>query len=98
MRSIRYVLPLALVLLILSAPVPALAGEGDGEGEDPGPISTYEVRQDEKGWFDADYIYGISKAVLDSSMHEGAQVPLLVLTIPLDTAFILFEVIAACIA
>lgn len=97
MRSIRYILPLALALLILSAPGPALTGEGDGEGEDPGPISTYEVRQEE-GWFDADYVYGITKTLTSSSLSTGAQVPLLPFTLILDTALLPFELIAACIA
>jgi len=97
MRSIWYLLPLALSILILSAPALAPAGEGDGGKDDPGPISTYEVREEE-GWFDADYIFGITKTVLDSSMSTGAQIPLLLFTVPLDIALSPFELIAACIA
>ena len=95
MKFILAALPLALAVLLLSIPMSAMAAEGDGD--EGGTISTYEVRQDE-GWFDADYVYGITKSLTRSSLSTGAQVPLLPFTLILDTAFLPFELIAACIA
>lgn len=41
-------------------------------------------------WYNDSYIFGMTRGVTDSTMHPAAKVPLLVLTIPLDIAFLPF--------
>ena len=39
------------------------------------------------------YLFGMTRAVANSTMHPGAKAPLFVLTVPLDIVFLPFEAI-----
>jgi len=44
-------------------------------------------------WYNADLLFGMTRGVTNSTIHPAAQVPLLVLTIPLDIVFLPFAAI-----
>jgi len=47
------------------------------------------------GWsYNSDYIFAISRAVRDSAVPPAGKVPLFILTIPLDTVFLPFSLLA----
>ncbi len=54
----------------------------------------YQPREPEpKSWYNSDYIFGITRSVADSTIAPAGKVPLFVLTVPLDLAFLPFSVI-----
>ncbi len=73
------------------APGPAPREEIPEEGRlDP----RYQPREPlEEPWYNTDYLFGMTRAVTNSTIHPGAQVPLLVLTIPFDIVFLPFTAI-----
>jgi hypothetical protein len=73
----------------------ASSDAGDAEEERPGRIEPrYQPREPEpKPWYNSDYLFGMTRGVTNSTIHPAAQVPLLVLTIPLDIVFLPFAAI-----
>jgi hypothetical protein len=55
---------------------------------EPVPPST-----EPKPSYNSDYLFGMTRAVANSTMHPGAKAPLFVLTVPLDIVFLPFEAI-----
>lgn len=54
----------------------------------------YQPREPKpKPWYNDSLIFGMTRGVTNSTIHPAAQVPLLVLTIPLDIAFLPFAAI-----
>jgi len=95
-RTLRLYLVPGFLLLALIAASPALADNADDEGDDPGRLRpTYEPRPPpEKDVYTTDYLFGITRAVSESTLVPAAQIPLFILTVPLDIAFLPMEAIA----
>jgi hypothetical protein len=76
-------------------PSASSAEQADSGREGSRPLEPrYQPREPEpKPWYNSDYLFGMTRAVTGSTIHPGAQVPLLVLTIPLDIAFLPFAAI-----
>jgi hypothetical protein len=56
--------------------------------------SRYQPREPEKkGWYNSDYIFGMTRGVTGSTIAPAGQVPLLFLTVPLDIVFLPFALI-----
>jgi hypothetical protein len=56
--------------------------------------SRYQPREPEKkSWYNSDYIFGMTRGVTGSTIAPAGQVPLLVLTVPLDIVFLPFALI-----
>lgn len=51
------------------------------------------VPPEEPGWYNASYIFGMTRSVAASTMIPAAKVPLFVLTVPLDIVFLPFAAI-----
>jgi hypothetical protein len=51
------------------------------------------VQEEPPGWYNASYIFGMTRSVARSTMVPAAKVPLFVLTVPLDIAFLPFAAI-----
>ena len=93
----------ALCVLALSFSVVACASNGgsdrttsaDAAEDAPGRIEPrYQPREPlEEPWYNSDYLFGMTRGVTNSTIHPAAQVPLLVLTIPLDIIFLPFAAI-----
>ena len=83
-----------LLLIALTAASPILADEGTDEGS--GTLKpSYEPRPaPEKDVYTTDYLFAITRAVSESTLVPAAQVPLYILTVPLDIAFLPMEAIA----
>jgi hypothetical protein len=67
----------------------------EGDEERRGRIEPrYQPREpEEEPFYDSDYLFGITRAVTNSTMVPAGKVPLLLLTIPLDIAFLPFAAI-----
>jgi hypothetical protein len=77
-----------VLLLALIAPLAAVAEEGTMK-------PTYQPRQpEEKPVYTTDYLFGITRAVSESTLVPAAQIPLFILTVPLDIVFLPMEAIA----
>ena len=83
-----------LVLLALVVASPVLAD--DAEEEVSGTLEpTYQPRPPpEKDVYTTDYLFAITRAVSESTLVPAAQVPLYILTVPLDIVFLPMEAIA----
>jgi hypothetical protein len=58
-------------------------------------LSSMERASGSTGWsYNSEYIFGISKAVRDSSMPPGAKIPVYVFALPLDLCLLPFEALA----
>ena len=54
----------------------------------------YQPREPEpKSWYNSSYIFGMTRGVANSTMVPAVKVPLFVLTVPLDIAFLPFAAI-----
>jgi hypothetical protein len=83
----------AVLLLVLIVPL-AAAADGDSGTLKP----SYEPRPVEpKPIYSTVYLFAITRAVASSTLVPAACVPLYVLTIPLDVAFLPIELIAGFI-
>lgn len=75
----------------------ATAGEG-GETQVrtiPSDGPTLSEMEKGPGWsYNSDYIFAVSRAVRDSTVPPAGKVPLFILTIPLDTVFLPFSLLA----
>lgn len=71
------------------------AGTAGGQEESSGKLEPrYQPREPEpKPWYNTAYLFGMTRGVTNSTIHPAAQVPLLVLTIPLDIVFLPFAAI-----
>jgi hypothetical protein len=101
-RPLAIRLAAAACILALSVGTLACASSGSGgdgkaaqESSEEGRIEPrYQPREPvEEPWYNSDYLFGMTRAVTNSTIHPGAQVPLLVLTIPLDIVFLPFSAI-----
>jgi hypothetical protein len=56
---------------------------------------THQPREPEPppGWYNASYLFGMTRSVAASTMSPGVKVPLFVLTVPLDIVFLPFAAI-----
>jgi hypothetical protein len=72
------------------------ADDADEEESESGRLRpTYEPRPPpEKDVYTTDYLFAITRAVSESTLVPAAQVPLYILTVPLDIAFLPMEAIA----
>jgi hypothetical protein len=97
-------LALFSVVALLALGVPGCASNGDGgpgsgaesaEEDQRGRVEPrYQPREPlEEPFYNANYLFGMTRAVTNSTIHPGAQVPLLVLTIPFDIVFLPFAAI-----
>lgn len=101
----RVVLRVAAALGVVALSFAALGCAGNGgspppaaesaEEDRPGGIEPrYQPREPEpEPWYNGDYLFGMTRGVTNSTIHPAAQVPLLVLTIPLDIALLPFAAI-----
>ena len=96
-----------LVGLLSTAPTPVRGDDVPGlAGWDP--LATVDSSQDgtnplepryaprepvEKPWYNTEYLFGITRSVTSSTLQPAAQLPLLVLTVPLDLALLPFAAI-----
>lgn len=94
-RTLRLYLVRGLVLITLAIASPVLAAD-DADEEESGRLRpTYEPRPPpEKDVYTTDYLFAITRAVSESTLVPAAQVPLYILTVPLDIAFLPMEAIA----
>jgi hypothetical protein len=79
-----------------SSTVSAEADDGEVQREvGSGQLeSRYQPREPEKkSWYNSDYIFGMTRGVTGSTIAPAGQVPLLVLTVPLDIVFLPFALI-----
>jgi hypothetical protein len=88
----------ALCILTLSSVAMGCASETTPtavEEDRPGQIEPrYQPREPlEEPFYDTTYLFGMTRGVTNSTIHPGAQIPLLVLTIPLDIVFLPFAAI-----
>jgi hypothetical protein len=92
-RTVRRYLIRGVILIALCAASPILAAE---DAEESGTLRpTYEPRPPpEKDVYTTDYLFAITRAVSESTLVPAAQVPLYILTVPLDIAFLPMEAIA----
>lgn len=76
-------------------PAAGAAEQTDSGREGSRPLEPrYQPREPQpKPWYNSDYLFGMTRGVTGSTIHPGAQVPLLVLTIPLDIVFLPFAAI-----
>ena len=72
----------------------AQAGDAD-ETPDSRPLEPrYQPREPEKkSWYNGSYIFGMTRGVAGSTIAPAGKVPLFVLTVPLDIAFLPFAMI-----
>ena len=65
------------------------------EEDRPGKLEPrYPAREPlEEPFYDTRYLFAMTRGVTNSTIHPAVQVPLLVLTVPLDFAFLPFEAI-----
>jgi hypothetical protein len=69
----------------------ALEKSGTRTVESGPSLSSMEKESGSGGWsYNSEYIFGISKAVRDSSMPPGAKVVVAVFTLPLDVVLLPF--------
>ena len=97
-RSLGLGLAAALCGLALSGPSLGCAGDpppADKERPAEGQIEPrYQPREPvPEPWYDSSYLFGMTRGVADSTIHPAGKVPLFVLTIPLDIAFLPFAAI-----
>lgn len=92
-----------VAVLVLTAPLLGCASEPSQETVQADPADEdgsgkleprYQPREPlEKPWYNSDYLFGMTRAVTGSTIHTGAQIPLLVLTVPFDILFLPFAAI-----
>lgn len=71
-----------------------LAQAGNDAGRSRPLEPTYQPREPEpKSWYNGSYIFSLTRSVADSTIAPAGQVPLYVLTVPLDIAFLPFALI-----
>ncbi len=65
------------------------------ESRDSRPLEPrYQPREPEKkSWYNGSYIFGMTRGVAGSTIAPAGKVPLFVLTVPLDIAFLPFALI-----
>jgi hypothetical protein len=94
---------LALGLTVLSAGISGCAS--DGGAAEPAPTAAedgsgrleprYQPREPlPEPFYNNSYLFGMTRGVTNSTIHPAAQMPLLILTIPLDIVFLPFAAIA----
>jgi hypothetical protein len=90
-RTLCLNLVCGVLLIALTAASPILAAD-----EDSGTLRpTYEPRPPpEKDVYTTDYLFGITRAVSESTLVPAAQIPLFIFSVPLDIAFLPIEAIA----
>ena len=80
-------------------PAPAytvLASATEAEAEEPSrPLEPrYQPREPEpKGWFDSSHLFGMTRAVSDTTLHPAGKLPLFILTVPLDLVLLPFAAV-----
>jgi hypothetical protein len=88
---------LAAALFVVCLSLGALSCASNGtppEDEGPKIEPRYQPREPEpEPFYNTDYLFGMTRGVTNSTIHPAAQVPLLVLTIPLDIVFLPFAAI-----
>ena len=91
-RVLRLCAIQAALLLALVSPHTAGAQDDPESGRlEP----TYQPRPPpEKEVYTTDYLFGITRAVSESTLVPAAQIPLYIFTIPLDIAFLPIELVA----
>jgi len=76
------------------AAVPLRLAAADEDAEAGTLQPRYEPREAEPAsWYNASYLFGMTRGVAGSTMHPAAKVPLFVLTVPLDIALLPFAAI-----
>ncbi|HPG24320.1 MAG TPA: hypothetical protein PLW10_01680 [Myxococcota bacterium] len=54
----------------------------------------YQPREpEEKGWYNGDYVFGLSRSLANSTIEPAAKAPLFLFTVPLDLALLPFALI-----
>jgi hypothetical protein len=79
-----------------SASPPAAVSEiAQAHGTEPRELDPrYKpVPPEEKGWYNSDYIFGLTRGVAASTIAPAGKAPLYVLTVPLDLVFLPFAAI-----
>ena len=95
-EALRLFLVRGVLLIALCVASPVLAADEAGEDEGSGRLEpTYQPRPPpEKDVYTTDYLFAITRAVSESTLVPAAQVPLYILTVPLDIVFLPMEAIA----
>lgn len=93
-------LVLVTLLLLSGAPAPASGhdhGAGttqSGQGQDTRPLeATYEPTP-EPGAYSSRYLFAMTRGLADSALHPAVQVPLFLVTIPVDIVLLPAALIA----
>ncbi len=94
-------LPLTLALPAAGEPADAAVRIAQADEADPAPKAgtgkleaRYSPREpEEKSWYNTDYLFGMTRGVTGSTLHPAVKLPLFVLTVPLDLAFLPFAAI-----
>ncbi len=98
MRAIRYAVWVGLAALAITsfsrlafaevlATSTALGGDG---GE---LVLVQAVQLEDRSGYTTEYLFGMSRAVADSTLHPALKPPVFLLTIPLDIVFLPFAAI-----
>ena len=104
-RMIRLgIIVCAVICLVATIPIHLWADQSEDSAPsqsgtrtiESGPsLSDMERESASGGWsYNSEYIFGISKAVRDSSMPPGAKVPVYVFSLPLDVVLLPFSALA----
>lgn len=71
-----------------------LAQSGSDAGRSRPLEPTYQPREPEpKSWYNGSYVFALTRSVADSTIAPAGQVPLYVLTVPLDIVLLPFALI-----
>jgi hypothetical protein len=77
------------------AAAPLILAQSGGDAGRSRPLEPrYQPREPEpRSWYDSSYIFALTRGVADSNIAPAGQVPLYVLTVPLDIALLPFALI-----
>jgi len=97
-----FVVTVVTTCLLWSASIPAaLAAQEENQPQQsqvrtvPSEGPSLSELEKEPGWsYNSDYVFAISRALRDSTIPPAGKVPLFILTIPLDTVFLPFSLLA----
>jgi uncharacterized protein YceK len=76
-----------------AAPAVAQLAQADSsESRDSQPCCEAAARE-RKGSFNDEYVFGLTRGIADSDMHQAAKILVFPMTVPLDFVLLPFEVI-----
>ena len=99
MRAIRSAVWVGLAALAITSSsgpafAEALATSTARAGDETDLVLVQAVQLEDRSGYTTEYLFGMSRAVADSTLHGALKTPVFLLTIPLDIAFLPFAAIA----